>query len=1513
MNTPLHATTVQALNAFRARRRRLLGLRAVLCLGVILMGTWMLIALLDRAWFMPEGLRPWLSVMGYAGALFLAWQVAWRHVGAARDEAETARLIEAAAPEMRESLLAAVELGQGKERGDSAEFRAQLQERVAESVSRLDLTKLLPMRSLKPWLLGLGGMVAVVVALSFVPSLHLPGFMVRAAVPFANLSRPSSVKIAITQPQPENALVPFASELEVVAEVIGLVTGPVLIETQSAVSKPRRTEMVSSLSTRYSSVVAIGQGDVRYRVLAGDAISPWHTLSARARPRVIEFVKTVVPPAYSGLPEQQVTEEQGDLEALEGSTVRLTLKTNQPVSQADLLLNPDHADHPEAVPARVNADGSLAGEVLVKNEHESWRAALTSKETGFTNEESSPWRILSIADLPPVAQVLEPQEQLALMADEVVRIEGVASDDVGLAQVKLAHAINGADWQEREIAQKPGKEAKVKPTLPLAPLQVKAGDAVLVKLIAIDLKGQRAESPAVRLIILEQTVDPQLRLWAEQSRRLAQQAVNLAEETRELQRSVEQVKRADSKKPQEAADTALARAQTELQQVSDRADDLWEKLKEAAQSAPTHLDAMETQLLGEKLAHLRHEGIAPLKKHIENPSDQGDMMRRKAGVTHADANDIAQAARAFATEDNAKITAQATQQLSRQAALLTEQSLAANRDAAQRPKWQEQQRASLAATEALKQELESLKPILEGGQQRQIEDMNKQLTETATDLAASLDKPEQTKSPEHLYGASDNHRQRLSRAAEALRGIAENAAQRSNQQREHLARQENPAITALNESRDALSNALNEARKAGKEKLDKENLTAMQRAEKLLKDAAQQLEDQAVLREQNALTNTEAALDTNRASRAAEKLATEVKQLPKEVEAITAAQKKAEQLTQAARALELDALAQTAMQASAEAAANVDPTKAANPTQPSDQARAASEALRQLPQMLQRLKNPDPQLANVANQAADTSRQASEQLQALARQSAQTPTQPLNLQAAEQFTRDAEQKAAQVAEQVATQTATAREALAQLTPQVSDMMKAVAQEVKQTQQETQAAAAQAEANQPVTEVAEKAQDLQTAAATNADKMESLQAALRQEANAANLQEANQRQMSRTADVALAQMQQKAPQIAQNLKQAAQAKQSQPQAQNLNQAAAAQQQTAQSLEQLAENMAKMEQGEALSEQELAAMQKMEQELGVQEPLDEAYARAQALAEMAQDATQNPAAVLAELEKELPKNASMQKALAEISKQTAQASEQAVTAEAQQPSNIGLAAEKAANDLARVARHQDRLGQKEAAQQTAQASQQLQAAKAQPGQPAKPTTAESQTAATQAAKAAETAAAATPPATTMNPFQQIQGALLAQALDQLDATLHPAQGQQAQQDGQQQQQQQGQGKPSSAQQSLAQAQQSQQQSMADQRNQGQAPGSQQSSQQQAQNNTQPNANDPTQPSSTEGGNQSMKIVDGVLGGELILATGDWGHLPSKMAEDLSEATRTEAAPEYRAAIESYYKAIATKAKR
>ena len=1560
MNLALRPATHEALQRFRLRRQKLLQLRAALCAAALALAAFTLIALLDRAWFMPDALRPWITLTAYGAAAYAAWHVAWRFIAQGNGKEGTARLIEAAEPALRERLLSAVELADpkgGVNVKDSIEFREKLQDDVAASIEGIDWNTKLPTRTLRPWFIAAGGVVAIIMVLCLVPGLHLGGFMARAALPFANLERPASVKIRILEPLKASTLAPIGSEVPLIIETEGPQPAQATLEFAVEGSKPRRTELSAVGTARFEGVVPVGQTDVRYRVHAADAITPWRTLSARARPRIVEFTKTIIPPAYSGWKETNVTADQGDLEALDGSTIKLTLKTNQPVSQSDFVLNPDLPEK-KTQPSTATPEGLLTGEIAVQPTHSSWQIALKSKETGFTNEESTPWRITTIPDLPPTAQISDPMEQTELLPDEAVRLTGLATDDVGLGGLKLAHAINGANWTERDLRfTKADKEAPVQTLLPLAPLSVKTGDALLIKLIAIDLKGQKAESPPVRVIILEQTIDPRQREWAESQRRLAVKAERLDEQTRELRKDLEKVRksernaRKDPEKAKDDAANALASAQEKFEQVKAQSEELWNALKEAARDAPNQLDAAEAQLVGKKLAQIRREQLPELEKLNADEIENTEPFKRAANEAASHASVIAEALRAFAAEDAAKIAAKESQQLQRQSRMLTETSLQANRDAEQRPKWQEQQRALMAQTKTLQKDMDKLDDTQKGRIRGQFQDLDKRITETSADLASSLDKPDQTKSPEHLYGASDNLRSRLQQAAEMTRNIADQAADEATKRREHLARQDNPALAQLEEARNHLATAENATRAPRQnKKTDQDGLTPVEKAQKQLAEAAKQLQDQAELREQNKATNTQAALDMNRASRAVDELARQTAEAGKiplpspevaesarrsnappseATKALANLKDQAAQLSQAARALEADALAQDAAQAlDAAQAESMRPQNQQDLAQTAAQAKAAAEALQQVPEKINRariaeaLQQQDPQAANnlrqTAQQASDASRNAAEQNKNLAREATQQqPGQQLNNQGAQQATADAQKKANDLAAQLQPQIDAARAQLAALTPEVSEMMKRVAEDLKKTQQETQNAADAAKAEKPVAEVAEKAQELRPEAAENTEKMAALQAALRQEANASDLTKKAESQLARTADVALAQMQQKTPQIAQNLKQAAQAQQSKPQEKALQSAANAQQQTAQALEQLAQNMKKVEDGQQLSEAEQAAMQQMEQELGVQEPLDEAYQRAQQLAEMAQDATQNPQAVLEALEKELPKNQSMQKALADTAQTTAQQAEQAVAKETQQAVQNGMAQKQAASDLARVSRHQQRLGDKEAAQQVAQASNQLQQA----GQQAEATQAnpvpnpqtaqQSQANAAQAAKAAEATASKTSPAVLASPLEQLQGQMLAQALDQLDAQLHPMQG--GQQNGQQQQQSQGskpEGGQQSAQQSLSNAQQAQQQSMADSRNQGQAPG-QKPGQQQAQNQKQQGQN--SQAQSAEGGNQSTQLQDGVLGQVGVLVKGDWGHLPQKMADDLTEATRSEAAPEYRAAIESYYKAIAAKAKK
>ena len=112
MDLSLRPETTAALAQFRARRSSLLQRRGWLATVLCALGLLVLIALLDRLWLLPDGLRPWVSLAAYAGCAYAGWRLAWQYLSRVRDNAGAARAAESVAPELREQLLSAVELSQ---------------------------------------------------------------------------------------------------------------------------------------------------------------------------------------------------------------------------------------------------------------------------------------------------------------------------------------------------------------------------------------------------------------------------------------------------------------------------------------------------------------------------------------------------------------------------------------------------------------------------------------------------------------------------------------------------------------------------------------------------------------------------------------------------------------------------------------------------------------------------------------------------------------------------------------------------------------------------------------------------------------------------------------------------------------------------------------------------------------------------------------------------------------------------------------------------------------------------------------------------------------------------------------------------------------------------------------------------------------------------------------------------------------------------------------------------------
>lgn len=1554
-NTSLRPITLEAIGRFRQRRKRLLVQRAWMTAVVVLLLLLLMVAVVDRLTFMADEVRQWMSYAAYALAGLAAWWLGLRLVRQAQDLFIAARLMENADTRMHEKLLSAVELSKGdpEHLPDSPEFRALLQDDVARQLAGFDPAKVLPSSLNRRWFITLCAVVALIVALSFVDALHLPGFMARAALPFANIGRPSSTKVRIVTPPKGDALVAIASSVPLAVQIDGKMPKRILVETQSNGGRPSRMELSHAGVNRFDGSIGIGQQDVRYRVLAGDAITAWHTLEARPRPRIIEFQKKVTPPAYTGLKEQTITEDHGDISALEGSKVTLTMKANQGIETTKAMLLPDIA----AVTVKHEKKDLLTAEITINGKADAWQLALTAQETKFTNEEAAPWRIETIPDLPPGIVITQPREQLEVRGDDVVPVLGHATDDVGLKQCDISYAINGANWKDTDLKVKPDKEVAIHHEFRLAPLPVKPGDTVLVKLAASDVKGQRAESMPVRLLIVEDKLDLAQRQFAAQQRRLALQALALAEETHKMRREADKVQdqQGRGKDPQRDAESDAARAKMKqnLATVQERTKELWEQLKQSAQQAPNPLKAMEANLVGQRLAEMQGMQLKEVQDQLTSDALSERRLRDAAARAASAAETAAQALKAFAAADTAQAARESFEHLAPQQNRLADKAIDANRKGDERAKWQEQQRAALAASQNAQKDFEALKEVIPDNRKRDVTGQIENLGKKNTALEASLDREGQHQSPEYVYGQSHEMRNAVNQARDTSRWLADETEKKANEMRERMMQQQNPALAGLDAAQDHASKAYAELKREedaaakGKEKPRKENQKEpepqKEQAAERLAAAARQFKDQSELREQNHQTNTQAALDMNRLGRALDKLAEKLR------EDTTSAQVKdtldeARKLAETARTLQADAMAQDAAQSLQQAQ---DAAMAqADPAQQIPAAQAAANQLKQLPETLHRMKQHD--AANAAQEAANNAQWQRDETQNQRRQMAEMkqqgqqpqPINPLQNRALEANSK-AEAKLAEAMERFSPAVAEARQNLEAMTPKLSELAKNTASQLQRSQEQTQQTAQAAQSNQQSPQqTAEKANALMPQAKEDAQKLADLQAALRQEADKADLNNELQRQMARTADVGLAQMRQQTPQITQNLQQAANSPQAPQQAQALQNAAKAQQQTADALKQLAQNLQKMENGEMLAQDALAAQQQMEQAMNIQQPLDEAYNEAENLAELMEAAEGDPQKALAALEAELQKNPQMQRALGALAAQTAQDSQQQLAQAQSQPFMTQPTAESEAHDLARVARHEERLSQQDAAKQIAQASKKLeqmaQAAKADPGK----NTPETAQAATQTAQNAQQAAAqaAKSQAQTIPPppnfLSAAKGAMLAQALDQLDQAVNAkqaqmaqgqqqAQGQQGQQQQQQSQQQSGQqqgqqngqqGAQQGAQQSLAQASQAQAQSMAQARAQGMVPGQQpQPGQQMAQQPGQNQEGQQGQASPDGNGKLSMTQPNLLMPVLAVEQGGDWGHLPSRMAKDLTEASRQEPSPEYRAAIESYYKAIAEKAKK
>jgi hypothetical protein len=363
-------------------------------------------------------------------------------------DVQIAQYIEERYPQLQDRLVTAVELGeQSKISGGMLDM---LVRDALENTRRVDFSVFVDRRRITIYGIAGGGALLVLLALlSWGPSFFPYGFD-RVYMPWAEASSHSRSMIMVT---PGNADMAKGADQQIKAQLIGFDSPDVRLFTKSGGANWASYAMEPEpRGSGFLYLLIDIRNSIDYYIEANGIRTPEYHLNVVDLPRIESFSLTYDFPAYTGMSPQTV-EKEGDISALKGTRVTLTLKMNQPATSARLLFdNQGKLDMKPGVEGREFTGAftlSRSGSYLVQ------------LEGGGRRYPGSPeYEIEAIDDAPPTVSITKPMRDMRATNVEEVFSELKAEDDIGMGKLELRYSVNGAEEKSLTLYNgKPSQQA----------------------------------------------------------------------------------------------------------------------------------------------------------------------------------------------------------------------------------------------------------------------------------------------------------------------------------------------------------------------------------------------------------------------------------------------------------------------------------------------------------------------------------------------------------------------------------------------------------------------------------------------------------------------------------------------------------------------------------------------------------------------------------------------------------------------------------------------------------------------------------------------------------------------------------------------------------------------------------------------------------------------------------------------------------------------------------------------
>lgn len=315
---------------------------------------------------------------------------------------------------------------------------------------------------------------AVVVAVCALYSVFSPkspfASVGRIVAPTAKIERPQAV--ALEEVSPGDATVYQGDFLDVAAKIDGAGSLPVEIfySTEDGRLVDLRVPMKPVGASRFEARFPDGDDGfsepLTYRVVVGqggrfESVSPTYRVDVKPRPTFQVEKTTLKFPDYTGLTPQTFA-NQGDVRAVEGTTVEIVARSNSPLESALFLPNGDESkgatmqispDNPRLATFEFRLDWKRTSSVLRTADAEEKVPTLTSYRLlsvdvdGQRNRDARDYSVETLVDVPPTIRwESAPESGSTAALNDALRFQVWAEDpDFGLRSVRVRTAIRDLD------------------------------------------------------------------------------------------------------------------------------------------------------------------------------------------------------------------------------------------------------------------------------------------------------------------------------------------------------------------------------------------------------------------------------------------------------------------------------------------------------------------------------------------------------------------------------------------------------------------------------------------------------------------------------------------------------------------------------------------------------------------------------------------------------------------------------------------------------------------------------------------------------------------------------------------------------------------------------------------------------------------------------------------------------------------------------------------------------------